>query len=118
MAKKPAKKSARNANYNTARKGAAKRAKRAARQRQSETEYDNEMRGVLFKNNRKQHDAQPDRSGSCTIDGVEYWISGWLRKPKGGGEPFLSLAFTAKDAPEPDYDDVDDEDEDDDDVPF
>lgn len=59
-------------------------------------EYDNEMRGALFVNDRKKKDSHPDRKGTCTIEGVEYWVSGWLKKTR-DGKTFLSLAFTRKD---------------------
>jgi uncharacterized protein (DUF736 family) len=60
------------------------------------TDYDNNMRGVLFKNTRKTKDSQPDYRGSCEIEGVEYWIAGWRKTPKSGGDSFLSLAFSIK----------------------
>lgn len=62
-----------------------------------ETKYDNS--GALFKNDRKQQDNHPDRTGSATIDGVEYWVDGWLKEGKNG--PFLSLAFKRKDSVKP-----------------
>jgi hypothetical protein len=51
--------------------------------------------GAIFVNDRKEKDTHPDRAGSATIDGVEYWVSGWLRKSK-DGQPYLSLAFKPK----------------------
>jgi hypothetical protein len=58
--------------------------------------YDNELSGALFTNFKKETDNQPDYNGSCHINGVEYWISGWIKKPKSGGKNFLSLAFKIK----------------------
>lgn len=52
--------------------------------------------GSVFVNDRKEKDTHPDRQGSAMIDGVEYWISGWLKTSAKG--PFLSLAFKRKDA--------------------
>jgi uncharacterized protein (DUF736 family) len=63
-------------------------------------DYDNNLRGVLFKNTRKTKDSQPDYRGSCEIEGVEYWIAGWKKVPKSGGDSFLSLAFSVKDEDE------------------
>jgi hypothetical protein len=54
--------------------------------------------GSVFVNDRKERDNQPDRTGSCMIDGVEYWINGWVKKDK-NGNPWMSLAFKRKDAP-------------------
>lgn len=52
--------------------------------------------GILGLNDRKEKDSHPDRKGSCIIDGVEYWVSGWDKVNQYG--PFISLAFTRKDA--------------------
>jgi hypothetical protein len=51
--------------------------------------------GAVFVNDRKEKDAHPDRAGSATIGGVEYWVSGWLKKTK-AGDPYLSLSFKRK----------------------
>lgn len=55
--------------------------------------YDNS--GAVFVNDRKDKPSHPDRSGQATIDGREYWVSGWLKKDR-NGNPFLSLAFKPK----------------------
>ena len=56
--------------------------------------------GVLFVNDRKKQDSQPDRTGNCTIGGKEYWISGWVKESSTQkGKVFLSLAFQPKDDP-------------------
>lgn len=47
--------------------------------------------GSVFVNNRKEKDSHPDRTGTAMIDGVEYWVSGWIKQGKNG--QFLSLAF-------------------------
>lgn len=41
-------------------------------------EYDNTNTGILFINDRKESDKHPDRKGSINIEGVEYWLSGWI----------------------------------------
>ena len=46
--------------------------------------------GILFKNDRKSKDSQPDRVGSVTINGTRYSIAGWIKDGKKG--PYLSLA--------------------------
>ena len=59
------------------------------------SQYDNNMSGVLFKNKELKSERSPLYSGSCEIDGTEYWISSWVKKSKKGA-PFMSLSFTAK----------------------
>jgi len=58
-------------------------------------EYDNNLRGVLFKNDRKQAANHPDYKGSAEVDGQQYWLSAWLKDGKKG--KFLSLSFKLKD---------------------
>jgi len=70
--------------------------------------YDNNMRGLISKNDRKTEDKHPDIKGQCEIDGTEYWISGWHKERKDGTGKFYSLVFQAKDGskakPEPQKD--------------
>lgn len=61
------------------------------------TDYDNNMRGVLFKNDRKEKDTHPDYKGSCEINGEEMWMSAWLKNGKNG--TFMSFSFTPKEQP-------------------
>ncbi len=57
--------------------------------------YDNNLTGVLFKNDRKEKETHPDYKGSCEVGGTEYWISGWIKDGKSG--KFISFKFTEKD---------------------
>jgi len=60
-------------------------------------EYDNSNRGVLFKNDRKEKDTDPDYKGSYTNgDGVDNWLNAWLAKDK-NGNTYMKLSTTAKD---------------------
>lgn len=52
--------------------------------------------GSIFPNDKKASDNHPGWKGSALIDGVEYWVSGWV-KQTGEGKKWVSLAFTAKD---------------------
>lgn len=61
-------------------------------------------RGALFKNDRKAKDAHPHYTGNCTIDGVKYWVSGWIRDGKAGGSKYMSLAFRLADEQQPKVD--------------
>lgn len=61
--------------------------------------YDKNNSGTLGKNERKEKENHPDARGQCTIDGVEYWISGWIREGRNGR--FTSLSFQRKDQQQP-----------------
>ena len=52
--------------------------------------------GILGKNTRKTKDTHPTHSGQCTIDGKQYWISGWVKESRNDGSRFFSLAFKPK----------------------
>jgi hypothetical protein len=58
-------------------------------------QYDNTNRGVLFRNDRKQQDNHPDHTGTININGVEYWLSAWIKS--GANGRFFSLAVKPKD---------------------
>ena len=59
------------------------------------TQYDNNMRGVLFKNDRKETSNHPDYKGTCEINGAQYWMSAWLKQDK-NGRTFMSHSFSVK----------------------
>lgn len=60
-------------------------------------EYDNTNTGVLFINDRQREGHKdPDRNGSLNVDGVDYWLSGWLKEKN--GKKFLSLSVKPKEA--------------------
>ncbi len=53
--------------------------------------------GALFKNDKKQKETQPDYTGTITVDGVDYWLSAWVKESKAGMK-YFSLATTKKDS--------------------
>lgn len=61
------------------------------------TTYDNNLTGIISKNDRKTDDKHPDIKGQCEISGVNYWIDGWAKSRKSDGGKFYSLRFKAKD---------------------
>jgi hypothetical protein len=58
--------------------------------------YDNTNRGVAFVNDKKETDSHPDMNGSINVDGTDYWISAWWKKPNAGGDEFLSFSIKPK----------------------
>lgn len=51
--------------------------------------------GTLSRNTKKVTVQQPDHRGRATIDGVDYWISAWVKEGEYGR--FFSLAFQRQD---------------------
>ncbi|MFA9496862.1 MAG: hypothetical protein ACERKS_13205 [Candidatus Bathyarchaeota archaeon] len=60
-------------------------------------EYDNNNRGALWVNKKKEQESHPDCTGSCTIDGVDYYMNMWGKKNPEGNQPRFSLTFKLKD---------------------
>lgn len=59
-------------------------------------DFDNTNRGVLFVNNKKAEGSkQPDRTGTLNVDGIEYFVDGWVKKSAAGAQ-FLSLSVKRK----------------------
>jgi uncharacterized protein (DUF736 family) len=59
-------------------------------------QYDNTNRGAIFKNDDKQQDNHPDYKGSLNVNGVEMWVSGWLKTSEKTGNKFMSLSVKPK----------------------
>lgn len=58
------------------------------------------LRGSLFKNNRKERKEQPDYKGTSNVDGVIYQVSAWITKAQSSGLTYMSLSYTkASDLP-------------------
>ena len=58
------------------------------------SKYETEKRGVLFVND-KENDKQPDFSGNCEIEGVEYKVAGWKKPYKNDPtKELISLLFS------------------------
>lgn len=51
--------------------------------------------GSLFPNDRKEKDTDPSARGDCVIDGVEYWVAGWVNTTTSGTR-YQSLKFRKK----------------------
>jgi hypothetical protein len=59
-------------------------------------DYDNNMRGVLFHNDKGDNPKRPDMTGSLEIDGTKYRVSAW-QKTSQKGTDFLSFVVEEDD---------------------
>ena len=79
-------------------------------------QYDNSNRGAIFKNDDKKQDNHPDYKGSLNVNGVDLWVSGWIKTSEKTGKKFMSLSVKPKGAapakqaskPSSGFDDMDD----------
>jgi hypothetical protein len=61
-------------------------------------DYDNNNRGSIWKNDKKEKDTHPDFTGSLNVNGQEFWVSAWKRRPDQSEKaPALSFSIKAKD---------------------
>jgi hypothetical protein len=62
--------------------------------------YDNTNSGMLARNDKKETEKHPDFKGSINVDGVDYWLSAWVKEGKPGGKmegrKFFSLSVSPK----------------------
>ena len=64
--------------------------------------YDNTNKGILGKNTRREKDTHPEYNGSINVEGVEYWLSAWVKERNDGTGKFFSLSVKPKEPrPEP-----------------
>lgn len=56
-------------------------------------QYDNNMKGTLWRNNKRKNDDSPEFTGNITINGVKYWQSAWVEQSK-DGRKYFSQKFT------------------------
>lgn len=83
-------------------------------------QFDNNNRGVLFKNDKKGNEKRPDLRGTLVVNNEEFNVSGWKRKSQKSGDAYLSLSVEPKKAAPPKRAPVMDETpfDDDKDLPF
>lgn len=61
------------------------------------SDYDNTNRGQIWPNDKKEKDTHPDFKGSVNVDGKEFWVSAWKRKPDANPKaPSLSFSIQPK----------------------
>jgi len=57
-------------------------------------EYDNTNSGAIFIKDKGDNQKRPASKGSINVEGVDYWISGWVREKN--GKPYMSLKVERK----------------------
>ena len=57
--------------------------------------YDNTNRGVLFKNEEKRGERDPDYRGNINVAEDEYWLNAWIKTSK-EGKKYMSLSVQPK----------------------
>lgn len=64
--------------------------------------YDNTNSGLLAKNDKQGNESRPDYRGSINVEGVDYWLSAWIKTGRDGtklaGQRYMSLSVQPKDA--------------------
>jgi len=60
--------------------------------------YDNNMSGVLFKNDDKREGKRdPDYRGNAEVNREQFWVNAWIKSSK-DGRKYMSLSFQPKQA--------------------
>lgn len=60
--------------------------------------YDNNMSGVLFRNDDKREGKRdPDYRGNAEVNREQFWVSAWIKSSK-DGRKYMSLSFQPKQA--------------------
>lgn len=60
--------------------------------------FNNNMQGVLFKNDKGDNPNRADYRGQCEINGVKYWLDAWINTSK-DHRKFMSIKFKPQGAP-------------------
>ena len=58
--------------------------------------YDNTNTGILSRNSKREKDTHPEYNGTVNVEGVEYWLSAWVKERNDGTGKFFSLALKKK----------------------
>ena len=53
--------------------------------------YDPNLKGVLFKNNKDGNEKRPDYRGSAVINNVDYNLSAWIKASQKTGDKYMSI---------------------------
>jgi len=60
------------------------------------TQYDPNMKGVLFRNDKSGNEKRPDYRGSAVINNVDYNLSAWIKASQKTGDKYMSIKIEPK----------------------
>jgi hypothetical protein len=55
--------------------------------------------GMLFRNDKRETDRQPEYKGEITVHGKRFWLAAWIKTSERNGQKFFSLALREADEP-------------------
>ena len=58
--------------------------------------YDNTNSGIMYRNENRKTDKHPEFTGSINVEGVDYWLSGWVNEGREGGKMEGKKYFSIK----------------------
>jgi len=59
-------------------------------------DYDPNMKGVLFRNDKSGNEKRPDYRGSAVINNVDYNLSAWIKSSQKTGDKYMSIKIEPK----------------------
>jgi spermidine/putrescine-binding protein len=63
------------------------------------SDFDNTNKGAIWKNEDRQSDKHPHFRGSINVEGVDYWVSAWLKdKDANPKAPAMKFSVQKKEA--------------------
>lgn len=60
-------------------------------------DFDNELRGVIFPNDKRSSDKSPNATGHVQVKGVVYRLAGWTKTSNATGKRFMPIKLTPPD---------------------
>lgn len=64
-------------------------------------QYNDDNRGVLFKNDKQGNEKRPDYTGKINVEGKDYQLSAWIKEGRSGKFMSLSVQEPRKQGSEP-----------------
>ena len=62
------------------------------------TDYDDEGKGSLWPNDRRESERHPHYRGQCQVGQIQYWVSAWVNESDNPKAPALRFQLSPKEA--------------------